>query len=117
MSASLRWQGSLTRADTTKLDPVFDFDTFGTYANFSDRELSIAASGDFTVTGFTVINEVMVYSDGVAVDVELTKTGPTAFEFSSSGLLVLNNVSLIGLKVTNPSGTTAVSVRLIVAGS
>jgi hypothetical protein len=116
MSASFRWRGRLTRADTRDLDEVFSFDTHATYANFMDRDLTIAASGSFTLAGFTTIQDVALDSDGTTVDVQFTN-GSGSWTMESTGVLVMQDVVLTGFVVTNKSATTTVKVRLVAAGT
>lgn len=114
---SYRTSIEMTRADTIDLQHVLHVETQQTLPDFRDMAFSLAPSEEFSFTGFSQIVEVTVISPNrSAIDVELTKAGPVAFEFQIDDAVVLRGADLTVLKVSNPSSTSSVEVRVLVGG-
>ena len=114
---SYRTNIEMTRADTIDLQHVLHVETQQTLPDFRDMAFSLAPSEQFSFTGFSQIVEVTVVSPNrSAIDVELTKAGPATFTFQIDDAVVLRGADLTGLKVSNPSSTSDVEVRVLVGG-
>lgn len=124
--ASYRTKCEVTRGDNRAHTPVVNFETHSTVTEARDFTLSLGNSESYTVTGFTAITDFTVISpDKSTVEVEVTSVGHghgqghghTSFTTSVDNAWFMRGASLTGLKVTNPSGTTTIKVRLLVGGT
>lgn len=117
MSASVRFRAEMQRSDTEHVTPLGELDLFTEHRTFFAFDpLTIPESDDFTVPGLTSISEVYLDTEGAAVTVELTKAGPVSFQMTVAHVLYLNHADLVGLRLINPSGTSELSVKLLVGG-
>lgn len=117
MSVSTRVRLEFVRADTEDsrtIARVIGQENHETFVDWSP--LVVPPSSSFTVTGFSVIHEVLIEVDGDVATVELTKAGPASFQMDVSRLY-LADAGLTGLRIINPSSVNPLSVQVVVGGA
>jgi hypothetical protein len=109
----LRVSGQVVRSDSTYLNVIKEFSTFGDYENWSDKIVSVPGNTTVAVD-LDDMSEVIFLMIISASSIDVTLNGSNQ-NLQVDNLLMLNESSVTSISLVNATGAE-IDVRLIMAG-